>query len=148
MKPIRRDSLRHTSGSRDAALRRLRSANRWLVAGSALLTAVFADLASSAFSGHPSSAAGASRAARRGHTATKPLRPPAQAPRAAGPQSVQPPAQTEAEAPAQASTEEGAPEQPSAPAQQAPEAAPEPREAESSEAPPSEPSEPVVSGGS
>ena len=35
MKPIRRDTISHDSRSRDAALRRLRRTNRWLIAGSA-----------------------------------------------------------------------------------------------------------------
>ena len=41
----------HTSRSRDAALRRLRRANRWLIAGSATLTGVLTAVAASAFPG-------------------------------------------------------------------------------------------------
>ena len=51
MKPIRRNAIPHDSRSRDAALRRLRRTNRWLIAGSAVLTGVFVDRAASAFSG-------------------------------------------------------------------------------------------------
>jgi hypothetical protein len=41
----------HTSRSRDAALRRLHRANRWLIAGSATLTGVLTAVAASAFPG-------------------------------------------------------------------------------------------------
>jgi hypothetical protein len=41
----------HTSRSRDAALRRLRRVNRWLIAGSATLTGVLTAVAASAFPG-------------------------------------------------------------------------------------------------
>ena len=41
----------HTSRSRDAALRRLSRANRWLIAGSATLTGVLTAVAASAFPG-------------------------------------------------------------------------------------------------
>ncbi len=41
----------HTSRSRDAALRRLSRANRWVIAGSATLTGVLTAVAASAFPG-------------------------------------------------------------------------------------------------
>ncbi len=41
----------HTTHTRDAALRRLGRINRWLVAGSILLTGVLADVAAQAFPG-------------------------------------------------------------------------------------------------
>ena len=43
---------RHSPHARDAALRRLRSANRWLISASAALTGLFTALAATAFSGH------------------------------------------------------------------------------------------------
>lgn len=42
---------RHTPRTRDAALRRLKSINRWLIAGSAALTGLFAAVAANAFPG-------------------------------------------------------------------------------------------------
>ena len=41
----------HTTHTRDAALRRLSHINRWLVAGSIILTGVLADAAANAFPG-------------------------------------------------------------------------------------------------
>src|SRR5580704_10855564 len=117
MKSLRRNPPRHTAGSRDAALRRLRRVNRWLVAGSALLTGLFVEFAASAFSGHPASARTAPARSKAHHTSTKPLSPPPQPPRAT--QTTPAPAEAEREAPAQAPT-------PSEPAAPAPEAAPEP----------------------
>jgi hypothetical protein len=43
---------RHTPRTRDIALRRLTSVNRWLVAGSAALAGVFTAVAANAFPGH------------------------------------------------------------------------------------------------
>ncbi len=141
MKYLRRNSPRHTARSRDAALRRLRRVNRWLVAGSALLTGLFVEFAASAFSGHPASARTTSARSKAHHTATKPLAPPHQPPRAT--QTTPAPAEAQREAPAEAQT-------PAEPAAPAPEAAPEPApENHESEAPPApEPAPPVVSGGS
>jgi len=42
----------HTPRTRDAALRRLRSVNRWLIAGSAALTGLFTAVVANAFPGH------------------------------------------------------------------------------------------------
>jgi outer membrane biosynthesis protein TonB len=140
MKSLRRNSPRHTARSRDAALRRLRRVNRWLIAGSALLTGLFAELAASAFSGHPASARASSARSKTHHTATKPLAPPQQPPRAA---ETTPAPEAEREAPAEPQT----PSEPVAPAQEtAPEPAPEKHESEAPPAP--EPAPPVVSGGS
>ena len=146
MKAIRRGAPRHTSASRDAALRRLGHANRWVLAGTAVLTGLFTELAASAFSGHSAHAASGTGAGSRTHAhhqQTTPLKPPAQAPKPAEQQPSEAPARTE-ETPAEAPA-------PSEPEQQA---APEVREPEVREpevhesAPPPEPSEPVVSGGS
>ena len=41
----------HTTRTRDAALRRLAHANRWLIAGSAALTGAFTAVAANAFPG-------------------------------------------------------------------------------------------------
>ena len=147
MKTIRRDAVRHTSRCRDAALQRLRYANRWLIAGSALLTGLFADLAANAFGGH---AAGVTRQAARARAATKPLKPPAQAPRATDPQPA--PQSSEAQVPSEAPAEERAPSEPAPEAapETAPETAVEPSEPEvrEAEAAPPASEEPVVSGGS
>jgi hypothetical protein len=153
MKVIRRNAPRLTSSSRDAAFARLRRTNRWLIAGAALLTGLFTDLAANAFKGHHASAAGTAGAgqARHHHTATKPLQPPAQAPKPAETQPSQTPAPAEETAPPESSQAPTEPSEPSAPAQEAaPEPAPERTEPEVHESapPPSEPSEPVISGGS
>jgi len=70
---------------RDAALRRLARANRWLVAGSVALTAVFSEVAASAFPGKTVKTPGSARAHRahrstRSSSSAKPLQPPTQAP--------------------------------------------------------------------
>jgi hypothetical protein len=84
----------HTARTRDAALRRLSHANRWLLAGSAALAGVFTAAAAQAFSGHKAPARDAARrgadaraAARREGTGTSstttasaPLQAPAQTP--------------------------------------------------------------------
>jgi type IV secretory pathway VirB10-like protein len=140
----------HTTHTRDAALRELGRLNRWLIAGSVVLTGAFAEAAASAFPGktsRPAAARGAKsstvRADTPAKTATHPLRPPAQAPQAA----------TEAQNSTQA-----APAQESAPAQETHESAPEsaPTQESHESAPAQEPapepepeaSAPVVSGGS
>jgi outer membrane biosynthesis protein TonB len=109
----------HTTRTRDAALRRLGHANRWLLAGSAALTGAFTAVAANAFPGRTVKAsAGATHrtpAARKGSSrSVSPLKAPAQAPRSS---KAQAPTQT---APEQESTpaQEAAPEQKSAPAQE------------------------------
>jgi hypothetical protein len=54
---------KHSAHARDAALRRLARANRWLIAGSVALTAVLTEVAAQAFPGktlHGASASGTS----------------------------------------------------------------------------------------
>jgi hypothetical protein len=142
----------HTTHSRDAALRDLHRLNRWMIAGSVVLTGVLSDVAAHAFPGKTIKAKGTTEKTAAGahtgshksdssHTTTGALKPPAQTPKA----STEAAKTSNSEgAPANESTpsQEPAPAQESAPAQEttpapAPEAAPEP-----------EASAPVVSGGS
>ncbi|HWD11065.1 MAG TPA: hypothetical protein VG366_04420 [Solirubrobacteraceae bacterium] len=148
----------HTTHTRDAALRQLNRINRWLIAGSVVLTAVLADVAANAFPGKTTKTRAAPKAAKAhkkssgsaAKTTTGVLRAPAQSPQASEAQSSQPaapsePAQEAApaapaqeSAPAQEASSEPAPEREAAPAQEA---------APTQEAAPEE-SAPVVSGGS
>jgi hypothetical protein len=80
---MRTDSTR----SRDAALRRLRNANRWLIAASVAATGVLTEVAAQAFPGRTIKTSAATRAVRSGSAGGSaargkptPLRPPAQAP--------------------------------------------------------------------
>ncbi|HSZ05201.1 MAG TPA: hypothetical protein VK778_08365 [Solirubrobacteraceae bacterium] len=152
----------HTTYTRDAALSNLHRINRWLLAGSVVLTGALTDVAAHAFPGktlkrgstadakrtvaHASGGAGTPTGS--SNSSTGALAPPAQAPQATGqsPTPSQEATQAGESAPAQESTppQEAAPVQESAP----PQAAPAP-EASSEPAPEtnSEP-EPVVSGGS
>jgi hypothetical protein len=142
----------HNTHVRDSSLRRLSRINRWLIAGSVGLTAIFTDVAAHAFPGKSATGSPAgskdphSHAGHRSHrasggkatTAPRSLAPPAQAPQATVESqptpSEEPPA--EARAPAQQAT---TPEEP----------APEPEIAqESAPAAEPEPQTPVVSGGS
>jgi hypothetical protein len=81
----------HTPDARDAALKRLSRANRWLIAGSVLLTGALSDVAANAFAGKTikSSNAGkrgtGSSSSGSSTTPSKPLSPPAQAPQASEP---------------------------------------------------------------
>jgi len=152
MKIIHRNDAIHTSNTRDSALRRLGLANRWLIAGTAILTGVLTDVAANAFPGHAKAGTPSRRS--KGHeasTATRP-QPPAQPPRTTSTQEAAPPASSETAPPAES---QASPE----PTVQAPrEAAPEahteappaeaPAPASRAAAPEREPSEPVVSGGS
>jgi outer membrane biosynthesis protein TonB len=156
----------HTTHTRDAALRQLSHLNRWLVAGSVLLTGALTEAAAHAFPGRTikRSATAATKAARKAHedgtghagggtttsgSSTAPLQPPAQAPQGAGEstQAQEPAPEQESQA-THETTPEPAPESEAAPAQEAPpaetthESAPAP-----APAPEPEP-EPVVSGGS
>ena len=151
----------HTTHTRDAALRELGRLNRWLVSGSLVLTAVFAEAAAHAFPGKktkPASTTSTSTSARTHVPAktsmTHPLQPPAQAPRTAAEShsstTQSAPAQESEPAPAQEPTpaHESTPSQEAAPAQEsepAQEAAP---PTGSAPAPEPEASAPVVSGGS
>jgi outer membrane biosynthesis protein TonB len=146
---------KHSTSLRDAALRRLEHSNRWLVAGSVVLTAVFADIAANAFPGKTLKASSASKGnAHTGSskTTTQPVKPPVQAPTATPEgeaKAEEPPASSE---PSQESvpSQESTPSQESPPAESAPpssepstEAAPEPTPAPAEQQAP-----PVVSGGS
>lgn len=149
----------HTAHTRDAALRQLSRLNRWLIAGSVLLTGALTEAAAHAFPGRTieRSAGAGTRAAPKAHAdasggatsdgATTPLKPPAQPPQAAG-ESTHPqePAPAQESHAAQETTPEQAPESEAAPAQEAP-----PAETARESAPAPEPQpepEPVVSGGS
>ncbi|MCW3033198.1 MAG: hypothetical protein QOK19_2777 [Solirubrobacteraceae bacterium] len=147
MKTIHPNDVPRTPRTRDAALRRLSRTNRWLIAGSAVLTGVLTDVAANAFPGHAARKA-TSSATKRKHAKHKPLKAPAQPPK---------PATTSTEhatpQPAETTPAETQPPAESAPA---PQATPEPAPAEETPAPAApepapqaeEPSEPVVSGGS
>lgn len=130
----------HTTHTRDAALQQLHRMNRWLLAGSVLLTGAFTEVAAHAFPGRTvkkTAAAGArtkarahrGSASRRSSTSTgsaAPLKQPAQAPQVVE-TSSSPSARSEASSPPADAPHESAPES-------QPEPEPEP--------------EPVVSGGS
>jgi hypothetical protein len=152
--------------TRDAALHRLSTANRWLLASSVALTGVFAEVAARAFPGKTIKASSATRARHpekpSSRTTSKSLRPPARAPRAsttpepAAPHETPPqesassressPAQETAPAgEAAAPTEEAAPAKEAAPAQ---EVQPAPEPAPAKESAPVPESAPVISGGS
>lgn len=145
----------HTTHSRDAALRELHRINRWMIAGSVVLTGVLSDVAANAFPGKTVKAGASPKKAHKAsahkpkstHTSTGVLRPPEQAPQSsteatqsaesvpshesAPAEEAVPPAEETAPS-TEAPAEESAPAQESLPAQ---EAAPEPEA-------------PVVSGGS
>jgi hypothetical protein len=140
---------RHTTHTRDAALRELNRINRWVIAGSVVLTGVLADVAANAFPGKTVKSAGAKaskahtkHSGSASHTTTGVLRAPEQAPQAsseAQPSQESAPSEPAREAAPQESApaQEAAPEQQSAPQESAP----------TQEAAPEE-SGPVVSGGS
>jgi hypothetical protein len=146
---------RHTTHTRDAALRQLHRANRWVIAGSVLLTGVLADVAANAFPGKTIKHAGSARA-RAKHTGTASaktstgvLKPPAEAPKAS--ESSGAPSAESAPAEETAPAQESTPAQESAPSQEAPaqESAPAQKSAPAQEAAPAqETTEPTVSGGS
>jgi hypothetical protein len=148
----------HTTHTRDAALRDLQRINRWMIAGSVILTGVLSDVAANAFPGktvkHTSATSGKATKKKSGagaktKTTTGVLRAPEQPPAKAESEPAQESAPSEPaqeSAPAQESepTQEAAPERESAPVQ---EAAPEREAAPTQEAAP-EAEAPVVSGGS
>ena len=148
MKTIHRNDTVHTPRARDAALRRLGRVNRWLIAGTAVLTGVLTDVAANAFPGHTAHTGATGSRARSKH---KPLAPPAKAPapETTATQATPSPAESSEASPPAESQAESAPE----PAQEAaPEAAPAEEtpapETQAAAPPVEEPSEPVVSGGS
>jgi hypothetical protein len=130
-----------TSHTRDAALRRLSRANRWLIAGSVALTGVFAEVAANAFPGktvHKGSSGARSSSKATSAPSTTTTTP--------GP--VQPPASPPESAPQSGSEETGSAQAPQqSEAQPSREAAPS-GEAAQQQAPAQESSGPVVSGGS
>jgi hypothetical protein len=157
MKAINRSKSIHTPRSRDAALRRLSRVNRWLIAGSAVLTGVLTDVAANAFPGHTIRKGSARPTARKALAHARrhrPIAPPKHAPKPdTTTQQAAPPPVEEAQAPSTEAAEAPPAETP-APATH--EAAPEPTH-ESAPAPAEEaphtqasppPEEPVVSGGS
>jgi hypothetical protein len=148
----------HTTHTRDAALRQLQRMNRWMIAGSVVLTGVLADVAANAFPGKTVKSGTAAGAKSHGKTSgaakttTGVLRAPEQAPQSSS--TGESAHETTPSEPAQeAAPQESAPSQEAAPEQQASEresapaqeAAPE--SAPAQEAAPEE-SGPVVSGGS
>jgi hypothetical protein len=156
---------KHTTEARDAALLKLRRVNRWLIAGSILLTGVLADVAASAFPGRKKAAS--SSTAHRSGAATKKgptgvLAPPEKAPEASGEsresdpssrasegdgsssgETTQSPETQSPERSSEAQSSERSPESQSSETSRAPETSSEAHSGSSSE-----PSEPVVSGGS
>ncbi len=151
MKSINPPGSTHTRRTRDAALRRLTRVNRWLIAGSALLTGVLTDVAANAFPGHKTTTR--RPASRRGpHTRAHALKPPSAPPRTTTTQAAPPPeTQTQSTpAPAESSpapaeeTHTAAPE----PTQQAPAETPTETHEEAPAPAPERSEAPVVSGGS
>jgi hypothetical protein len=161
----------HTTHTRDAALQQLHRMNRWLLAGSVLLTGAFTEAAAHAFPGRTvkkAAAAGARTKARahRGGASRRsstsigsvaPLKQPAQAPQVLETSSSPSAAQAQEAAPNQEAqaTQEPAPEREASATQEAPssEASSPPAEAPHESAPEPQPEpepepEPVVSGGS
>jgi hypothetical protein len=138
----------HNTHVRDSSLRRLSRINRWLIAGSVGLTAIFTDVAAHAFPNKSATKSTArskhprAHAKHRSHrtsggkvtTAPRSLQPPAQAPQATVESRPTPSEEPPAEAQAPAQPEEPAPE-PEIAQESAPAAEP-------------EPPAPVVSGGS
>ena len=150
---MKRPSLHdHSTHSRDAALQRLRSINRWLIMGSIVLTGVLADVAASAFPGKTKTTAKGAAGTHRHTKKSDPvgvLAPPAKAPESAPNSSS---GEGSADRPSEGSAGEGssAGESPQSSEAPSPEtsAAPESSSEAQSEAPAAESSGPVVSGGS
>lgn len=141
------------SNARDVALRRLGRANRWMLAGSVALTAVFSEVAASAFPGRKTS--GFTHTSNKSPASTGALKAPKEAPKSSttpevSPSQEAPPAQESSapEEPTEPSpSRESAPSHESAPP--AEETAPVEKSAPVPEtAPAQESTPPVVSGGS
>lgn len=151
------------SNARDTALRRLGRANRWMIAGSVALTAVFSEVAASAFPGRKTAGAGHARTGSKSSGSAGALKAPSEAPKSSttpevSPSQEAPPAQ-ESSAPKESSepspSQEAAPSREAAPTQEsappAEETAPVKESAPTPEpapAPVQESAPPVVSGGS
>jgi hypothetical protein len=141
----------HSTHTRDAAMRELRKINRWLIAGSVILTGLLSDVAANAFPGKSTKGTAEARRKSAGHhrhrshaAATGVLRAPEQAPQS----SIEAPAQAEepaaaAQAPAEAAAEAAPAEE----AQGTPQAHTEAAPVQEPETAPEE-AGPVVSGGS
>lgn len=95
----------HTTHTRDAALRQLRRANSWLIAGSVALTGAFTAAAASAFPGRKTTSA--TKAGEAERSSGKALSPPSSAPRAAGEQTREAGSGTEAQSQSSASSSSG-----------------------------------------
>jgi hypothetical protein len=143
MKHVRR----HTPGTRDVALSRLASVNRWLIAGSVALTGVLAEVAAQAFPGKKLASANAAStrhaSKRQPHPPEAPeqLHPPEQAPQPSGESSgsgAQPESPSGSAEPQEPATESSPQASEAPPATEAPQ--PEPA--------PAEEGPPVVSGAS
>jgi hypothetical protein len=161
----------HTNRTRDAALRRLALANRWLIAASATLTGVLSAVAAQAFPGRTISSTNAhtqkanahkgqthkGQSQNQSHHSTDSLKAPQQAPRST-PTHTEPAPERTAEPEQRAAPERVAPEQQAAPSKEAPpaeESQPAPQAAQSEPAQsapetpaPAQEAPPVVSGGS
>jgi hypothetical protein len=149
---------KHSTSMRDAALRRLERLNRWLIAGSVALTAVFAEIAANAFPGKtvktPGASKGSPHSGSSAKTSTQSVKPPVQAPTATPEReaAAEEPSSGSESAPSRESapTQESTPSQESAPAQEsAPPASESAPAQETAPTPaPAEQAPPVVSGGS
>ncbi|HWX97365.1 MAG TPA: hypothetical protein VNZ01_11000 [Solirubrobacteraceae bacterium] len=146
----------HSTNARDAALQRLRRTNRWLIAGSVVLTGVLSDVAANAFAGKTIKAganakkSGGSSSAGSSRVKAQPLSPPAQAPQGSTTTEAPPSQESSQAAPSQES-QQSAPEssQQPAPSQESQQPAPSQEAAPSQQAAPSqEAAPPAVSGGS
>ncbi len=157
--PLSTDDMRLHTHTRDAALRRLDRVNRWLIAGSVALTAVFAEIAASAFPGKSAAKTPAvKQSGSSGHSSpsassspTESVQPPAQAPQARNESTSTQTGPTQEPAPSQESapTHESAPAQEAAaPTQESAPSAPAQESAPTHESAPAQESAPVVSGGS
>lgn len=149
---------KHSTSLRDAALRRLGRLNRWLIAGSVVMTAVFADIAANAFPGKTLKTTGASKGNAHNGSAAKtstqvvkpPVRPPTATPED-GAQAAESPSSSEPAPSESTPAQESTPSQESAPAQESapPPAEPAPaQETAPTPAPAEQQAPPVVSGGS
>lgn len=145
------------SNARDTALRRLGRANRWMIAGSVALTAVFSEVAASAFPGRKTTSGTHSHTSSKSSGSAGALKAPSEAPKSTttpevSPSQEAPPVQ-ESSAPKESS--ESSPSHEAAPSQEATppaeesapvkESTPAP---EPAPAPVQESAPPVVSGGS
>jgi hypothetical protein len=139
----RRPDMRpNTTRTRDAALRRLAHANRWLLAASAALTGIFTAVAANAFPGKATKTTGTTGVARhsaRLHAGSDASAGSTTSSSSSGSSSVQPPA----EAPRSSATQEAAPSAGASSAAPAQEPAPSASSGEASSAAPAQESAPT-----